>query len=325
MADEKKDYPKEFDLREEKGKAPEKAPDVNEQAYAPTEQTLKKLNELPWPEIKEELGISLESLLKNTRHYGTLEALAYGRFSEPLLFNIKRGHEQRHQECGTLRLYSYKNAAGQKEWGYEIHPVKYHYKLDDKGQIVKGANGEPLVEIDRNPLRATYDEATGKTVEESLTYKRHQLSQEQVRHLRLTGNLGEPFVTTGFNGETVRELLSCDPYNRHTLVAVRADAVRARYLSNPVASLKGGDTVTLTRDNVLALSDGDTVWTKSAKGKDCCLQYDAYLGKVRQVKSYEMCCREDIQKFIAEAKQKSEAKDQAQSAQNTPRVFRREK
>ena len=97
MADEKKDYPKEFDLREEKGKAPEKAPDVNEQAYAPTEQTLKKLNELPWQEIKEELGISLESLLKNTRHYGTLEALAYGRFSEPLLFNIKRGHEHRPQ------------------------------------------------------------------------------------------------------------------------------------------------------------------------------------------------------------------------------------
>lgn len=332
--EETRNYPNELDLpMEEKAqqtaKTPSQSPTPSQQvpAYKPTELTMQKLTALPWKEITSELGIRLEDLLKNTKHYGTLEALAYGRFTEPLGFYIQRGHEQPRREMGTIRLYTFKNAEGQTDWGYEIHPVKFRQKLDEAGNAIM-KDGEPVVEIDRNPLVARYDDVTGlyvKDSEESLTYKKHPLTQEQVRHLRLTGNLGEPFTTVGFKGEQVKELLSVDPYNKHRLVAVRADAVRARYNARPEVVLKGGDTVTLTKDNVTAIADGLSVWAKSAKGKDCCLQYDSYEGKVRQVRSYEMCCREDVRKEVTNGQQKGQAQSQSVKQEPPqPRKFHRE-
>lgn len=311
MAEKTKDYPKEFDLqKEEKTNEVAKAPQAPAQvpSYKPTDLTMEKLGKLPWNEISEELGITLDELLKTTRHYGTLEALAYGRFTEPLTFTIRRGHEQARTEMGTIRLYTFKNAEGNQDWGYEIHPVKTRQKLDENGNAVL-KDGKPVMEIDRNPLTAQYDAVSGayvKDSEEQLTYKKHPLTQEQVRHLRLTGNLGEPFVSVGFKGETMTELLSVDPYNRHRLVGVRADAVRARYVAHPEVILKGGDSVTLTKENATAIADGLQVWAESAKGKKCCLQYDSYEGKVRQVKSYEMCCREDVQQSQGTAQTKAQ-------------------
>lgn len=312
-------FPEQYDIQE-KATAAKNGTETKEKTgkqdtpaseYKPAEATIKKLDDLPWEEIKQELGIDKQQLIRQCHHYGPLEAFAYGRFGEPMQLHISAGHQKPIDKFGTIRLYTYKNREGEKTWGYEIHPVILRPKRDADGNIVMNGDKEAM-EVYCNPLTATRDK-DGNIVEEKLVYNRRELSQEQVRHLRLTGNLGEPLRTKGFDGQDMDILLSVDRYNNHHLIAANCAVIRARYSAHPVVQLKGGDTVQLTEKQVNGIADGESIWVETKKGSKICIQYDCHEARVRPATDYDYALRKEQQESVKEKASRTQDQSQAQA------------
>lgn len=257
--------------------------------YAPSPAVVDRLNALPKDEIKKEIGLDIDFMMKNTKKYGTLEALAFGTFTPPLTVYVGLGHEKRRKELATVRLWNMPAREGREAgWGYEMHHVGLKYKLDEKGnQIMK--NGKPEMVYDRNPIKPG----------DILHYNGKELSSEQVDRLRLTGNLGEPLAGLDFNNKPSFTVISVDPYNNHELIGVKASSIAARLEKMPEYKFRDKEGV----EHVYPISErlrgelslGRGAWLKpqTPGDKDIFVQYSAAEDRIKLATSYEQAKRRE--------------------------------
>lgn len=257
--------------------------------YTPSPAVMERLNALPKDDIKKEIGLDIDFMIRNTKKYGTLEALAFGTFTPPLTVYIGMPHEKRRRELATVRIWNMPAQQGQEaKWGYEMHHVGLKYKLDENGhQIMK--NGRPEMAYDRNPIKPG----------DILTYNGVEMKPEQVDRLRLTGNLGEPLVGLDYNNNPINTVISVDPYNNHELIGVKSTAIKARLEKMPEYKFRDREGV----DHVYKLSDkaigelslGRGVWLKpeTAGDKDIFVQYSASADRLQTATSFEQAKRKE--------------------------------
>jgi len=257
--------------------------------YAPSPVVVERLNALPKDEIKKEIGLDIDYLMRSTKRYGLLEALAFGTFTPPVNVYVGMGHEKRRRELATVRLWNMPAQAGQEaRWGYEMHHVGLKYKLDENGQQIF-KNGKPELAYDRNPIKPG----------DILSYNGVELKPEQVDRLRLTGNLGEPLAGLDFNNKPTYTVLSVDPYNNHELIGVKSSSIAARLAKMPEYKFRDKDGI----DHVYPLNEraqgelslGRGVWLKpeNPADKDIFVQYNAASDRLQTATSFEQAKRKE--------------------------------
>lgn len=215
--------------------------------YSPSEYTVEKLNKLPKEEIKKALGIDIDFLVKNVKKYGILEALAAGEYTpQPITVNFGNNRYAPKIKA-VVRIYPLDK---DPKWGCEIHPVTMKYEVDGEGKLRLDENGKHVMTYDRNPLKEG----------DILSYDGKPLSGEEMDHLRLTGNLGEP--KRGFNseGEEINTLISVDPWNNHELCTTNSKVVRARLFPKIWVKDSSNTSVVLTSHGCARMKDSDTVY-----------------------------------------------------------------
>jgi len=296
--------------KEVKQNAQAETESYNRRDYAPSKSVVDRLNALPKEEIKKEIGLDIDFLMKNTKKYGVLEALAFNSFTPPVNVYIGMGHEKRRRELATVRIWNMPAMEGREaKWGYEMHHVGLKYKLDENGQqILK--NGKPEMAYDRNPIKPG----------DILSYDGVELKSDQVDRLRLTGNLGEPLPGLGFNNQPTYTVISVDPYNNHELVGVKSTTVAARLERMPEYKFRdreGAEHVyPLTPRAIGELSLGRGVWLKAnpqvAGEKDIFVQYNAATDRLQTATSYEQAKRREREVKHTEEQSRNIARQQTQ-------------
>lgn len=287
--------------------------------YAPNEKVLERLNAMPKAEIKAETGIDIDYLIKNTRKYGVLEAIAYGRFTPTPVMMMPKGSHQKgakiEPKYATVRINVFTDkTTGEQKWNWEPHPVNLVPKFDKEGQPVMDADGKQQMTYERKKLQPgeivtieTYN-ALGKK------NGRMELSKEQSDRLRLTGNLGSPIVTYDRDMNPVQTVYSVDPYDNHYLVGVSVDALRKRLEKEQV--FKYADKEKVVHEILLddrdrkALAVGAHIW-KEDGGKNIGIQYNTFTGRLERCNSYENALRNEVSK----KQEASNAKSLEQSRQ----------
>ena len=257
--------------------------------YTPSQGVLDRLNAFPKDELKKETGIDIDFMIKNTKRYGTLEALAYGTFTPPITVYVGMGHEKRRKELATVRIWNMAAQPGQEaRWGYEMHRVGLKHKLDENGQPIY-KNGKPELAYDRNPIKPG----------DILSYNGIELKPEQVDRLRLTGNLGEPLPGLDFNNKPTYTVLSVDPYNNHELIGVKSSSIAARLEKMPEYKFRDKDGVEhvypLDKRTIGELSLGRGTWLKpkTPGDKDIYVQYNAASDRLTTATSFEQAMRKE--------------------------------
>lgn len=261
-----------------------------EKSYEPSEKVLNSLSKLPKYKIKEQLGIDLDKLIANTKKYGVLEALAYGRYTpQPLNVSYSLGNVKKN--ClATVRILSKDD---QLSW--DIHETSLRYKLDENGnRILKpGKLDEYEMEYFRNEL----------TESSRVKLYGKELTQDQVRHLMYTGNLGE-VVTTAFNGNIKNYLVSVDPYNKHELITTSTDQV-AKALENTPKFVYDKKEYPLSPRNISELMLGKGQWLKGGDEKYIYVQWDCASCRLKLATEYKAA--------LSKAKTQSQAPSEAQA------------
>ena len=186
-------------------------PAQSQQAYRPSEYTVRELDRLPKDDIRKTLGIDIDTLVQSTRRYGILEALAAGEWTpEPI--PIYNGGVK---SLATVRIYRLDREPG---WDCEVHKVNLAYAKDKDGRPYMNANGNYVTEVYRNPLQ--------KGV--CLMYNGKPFTPEEMDQLRLTGHLQEPKRGVNRNGEEISTIISVDPWNNHEICRTSSKVVRNR-------------------------------------------------------------------------------------------------
>lgn len=179
--------------------------------YSPSDYVRNFINSLPKEDIKKTTGVDLDWLLKNTRRYGILEPLCNGTFTQyPVNAFTPAG-----RRYVTLSLWKTGKEPG---WDCAMHPVKLRYASDENGQIKKNKDGEYMVEPYKEPLKKG----------DVLYFDGKPLSPDEMEHLRLTGHLGEPKLTSNRDGETSEVFLSCDPWCPDHLCQTNVEFAKSR-------------------------------------------------------------------------------------------------
>lgn len=276
--------------------------------YAPSQNVLDRLNAYPKDDLKKETGIDIDFLIKNTKRYGILEAMAYGTFTPPITVYVGMGHEKRRKELATVRLWNVPAQPGQEaKWGYEMHRVGLKHKLDDNGQPIY-KNGKPELAYDRNPIKPG----------DILSYNGQELKPEQVDRLRLTGNLGEPLSGLDFNNRPMFTVISVDPYNNHELIGVKSSSIAARLEKMPEYKYRDKDGVDhvypLDKRTIGELSLGRGVWLKpqNPSDKDIFVQYNAASDRLTTATSFEQAMRKEREIRHAEGQAREIQKQETQ-------------
>ncbi len=280
----------------------------NRREYFPSDTVVNRLNALPKEDIKKEIGLDIDYMMKNTKKYGMLEALAFGTFTPPVNVYVGMGHEKRRRELATIRIYNLPAAPGREaKWGYEMHHVGLKYKVDENGQQIM-KNGKPEMVYDRNPIKPG----------DIISYNGVELKPDQVDRLRLTGNLGEPLAGLDFSNKPTYTVLSVDPYNNHELVGVKSTTIAARLERMPEFKFrdKEGNNHAYELDSrtIGELSLGRGVWLKPSTptDKEIYVQYNAATDRLQTATSYEQAKRKEREVKHVEEQTRSVARQQTQ-------------
>lgn len=284
--------------------------------YAPSERVLNALEKLPKDDLKSELGLDIDYLIKNTKRYGVLEGLAFGSFTtQPVFINPRRAEHQKFGRGGffaSVRISAWTGEDGQMKWNYEVHPVKMvrRFVRDEKGELIKNNDGSyrSTYEIDNNPLQP----------DEVLSIDGKPLSPEQMNQLRLTGMLCELHSTIGFNHMPVNELVDVNPLNNHELIRKNADLVAKRLNRDPHFKFKGV-TYDLSPRQIDAIVMRKGCWL-GEKTNAVFVQYDCAQEKLVPAVSYDRAVKAQLEQN--KGKQQGEAQEQTQSKSKGPRVGR---
>ena len=229
--------------------------------YKPSAETLERLNKFPKDEIKKELGLDIDKLIKTTKKRGVLEALAYGDYTRPLDLELRTEHGARLKIKGTIRIYVFPDG----NWYTEVHPI-----LPLKEKINK--DGKKVMTYDRNPI--TEEDVKNRTI----LLNGKPLTSEQADRLRLTGHLGEPVAVTNKDGESVNIVVSVDPYNNHELCKTTEKSIRKKLEKQNEFKYTDENkeirTILLTDKMKGELALGHGVWGVDDKGNNKYLQYN---------------------------------------------------
>lgn len=257
--------------------------------YAPAKDVLDRLDRLPKDEIKKELGLDIDYLVRTTKTRGTLEALAYGSFTKPVDLTLKTAHGARIRTKATVRIYSFSNG----DWRPEIHPVRLKEKVDKEGRPVVSEDGRPVMTYDRNPItRQEVDDLRANPGRESpIEFNGKGLTADQLDRLRLTGNLGEAVQGTNMKGERISTVISVDPYNNHELCAI-SEGTLAKRLKEKESFVYTDDKgerreVQLNEKMRGELALGRGVWGTDDKGQNKYIQYNTATERLEIARNYE--------------------------------------
>lgn len=269
---EENDLPLGTDLTQEA--APATAPKPSDEGrqdkkneYAPSQATLDRLGKLPKDDIRKELGLNIDELIKTTKKRGVLEALAYGDFTRPVDLELRTEHGARIKTKATVRIYAFENG----DWRPEVHPIL---------PLVEKVNpdGKKVMTYNRNPI--TEEDVKNQTI----SFNGKRLSSEQIDRLRLTGHLGDPIIGTNMRGESVTTIVSVDPYNHHELCTVSENSIRNRISAQDgyVYTDDNNQRRTIPLDDKMKgeLALGHGVWGKDDLGNNKYLQYNAATSRI---------------------------------------------
>lgn len=268
-----------------------------------SENTLKKLDELPWEEIAREIpNLTKENVLKESKsRYGIAEAFAYGSYTKyPMYLTFGGAHEKKTGKWCTINLWHRKGDDGEMKWGYEVHPVSKKYVYDENGKQVY-ENGKPKVTWDENPIKPG----------DILYLNGQQLSAEQVDQLRLTGTLSEPITVIDSKGKPQQIVVGVDKYNNHCLVALYASIIFQRLSAVPKVKISANESVELTPKQIGELSIGHGIWLKT-QDKQMYFKYDVFEEKLRPKPEYNYALKQELAQKEAEAIKKQAGITQGQ-------------
>lgn len=282
--------------------------------YSPKPDVVDRLNKMKKDEIKKELGIDIDYLMRTTKKYGVLEALAYGDYTKPIDVELRTSHGARLRTKATVRIYSFPDG----EWFSDIHPVALKNKLDKDGKPMVAEDGRPVMMYDRNPItkeevdrlaKAEFElqqaqrdphttddqiKALRKAVDDAsiIEFNGVRLSATQCDHLRLTGHLGEPVTATNRKGERVTAVVSVDPYNNHCICSISDRIIASRLSAKDSFVYKEGAekesrTILLDEKKKGELALGYSVWGKNDKGEWRVLQYNAATSRLELSTDYD--------------------------------------
>ena len=294
-------------------------PSQNEE-YAPRQDVLDRLNSLPKDEIKKEIGLDIDYLIRTARSYGTLEALAFGSYTKPVDLVLKTDHGAKLPIKGTVRLYAFADG----EWFYEIHPVTLKNKLDKDGKQVYDADGLAVKTYDRNPI--TKDEVdalrTHPEMKASIEINGKPLSADQMDRLRLTGNLGDAVNGTNKEGKKTTAVYSVDPYNNHCLCSLSENTIIRRLSSKDsftyTDAQKQTHTIPLTEKMKGELALGHGVWGTDDQGKDKYLQYNAAKERLELSVEYEYALKRERSQEQGVVQQQAQVQTQSTHQEVAP-------
>ena len=268
-----------------------------------SENTLKKLDELPWAEISKEIpNLTKENVLKEAKNrYGIAEAFAYGSYTKyPMYLTFGGEHEKKMGKWCTINLWHRKGENGEMKWGYEVHPVSKKYVYDKDGKQVY-ENGKPKVTWDVNPIKPG----------DILYFNGQQLNPEQVDQLRLTGSLSEPITAIDSKGKPQQIVVGVDKYNNHCLVALYASIIFQRLSAVPKVKISANESVELTPKQIGELSIGHGIWLKT-QDKQMYFKYDVFEEKLRPKPEYNYALKQELAQKEAEAIKKEAGITQGQ-------------
>lgn len=280
--------------------------------YAPSAKTIEALSKIPKAELKAELGIDIDDLVKRTKRYGILENLAYNSFTtQPIYIIPKRADHQKFGRNGmwaSVRISVWKGEDGSTKWNYEIHPVrvsKMYVRDENTGEYKRNSKGDYITRnvIDDNPIKP----------DEVLSIDGVTLTPDQMNQVRLTGQLQEPFTRIGINHKPVTELVDCNPLNRHEFVRKDASVVAARLSRFPVFKFKNEE-FKLTPRQIDAIVARKGVWLESQKGeKPLFVQYNCAYDKLTPAINFDRAMKAELDQAKSQSKGEGEEMAQTQS------------
>lgn len=214
--------------------------------YKPSDKVLAKLATLPKDEIKRQIGVDIDYLIKTTKHYGVLESLAYGQHTQRPISVRLAGIGKCY---GTVKVYV--NNKG--ELKCDVHPTNLIPKRDENGRLIqkKTKNGVPMYDSYNNPVyEMEYDRNPIKVGEPNFSLDRMgnvtysskdtcvTLTDEQMKELRLLGRLCKPIVisyTDDSTGKTTYQayLINTNEYNNHKLLKYPVEKLKEKLHLQP--------------------------------------------------------------------------------------------
>lgn len=300
----------EFDVEKETpGEEPEKV-QKEQKEYKPSDAVVEILNKFPKDEIKKELGLDIDYLIKNVKQRGILENLAYGQFTSRPVRVFPRGPE--HQKFvrnggmyASVRIGQWTDKDGNVKWNYETHECKTVEKfvLDKDGNYEKSVNGTPKVTrvFDRNALEPG----------EVLAFDGKYLTPDQMDQLRLTGMVCDLITTTDAEHKPVNVMLEVNPLNNHELISKSASVIAERIGRAPEFKYKG-TTYKLSSTQIDNIVKRKGAWI-GERGSQIFVQYSAVQNKLVIATNFERAKREELEKTVSESRAQGEAQTQEQT------------
>lgn len=289
-----------------------------EYVYRPSEKTLAKLDSFKfWPEVKRDFGIDIEFLKANVKTYGILEALAYGSWTPtPITLKI-RGVQWRPNDGKDkflVRLFPTKDS-----WNIQTYPVTMKYKLDEKGNVVLGADGKPRKEFVHRKLQEG----------EIIQFNGRDLSKEDMDHLRYTGTIGHSLLHVSSDGREFNWIVTTHPFDEGCLCCMTTDSIKSMlakhkevcaYKEKEKDKVSGQEktyTYELSPKAVSEIANGGIVEAsaKEDPSKRAFLMFDCSTARVRKTVSYEYALKNALKSKETEqfATQPSKEQGAAQS------------